>query len=150
MDGDGVEAGGVAYFDHGGDGFAELSRWSGADDGVLVWDENGDGVINDGSELFGDNSVLDNGDNAAHGFAALAEFDGNGDGVVDSRDTGRDTNNDGVVDGKDKNWENLRVMRWTDTNNNGARDSGEESLVTLAFLPLVDRIRGGNLNAEKG
>ncbi len=127
LDGDGVEAGGVAVFDHGGDGWAELSRWAGADDGVLVWDENGDGVINDGSELFGNNSVLDNGRNAAHGFSALAEFDGNGDGVVDSKDAGRDTNGDGVVDGKDKNWENLRVMRWTDFNNNGIKESGGES-----------------------
>ena len=134
LDGDGVEAGGTSFFDHEGDGWIELSRWAGADDGVLVWDSNADGVINDGSEVFGNNSVLNNGNKAAHGFAALAEFDSNGDGKVDSRDTGRDTNGDGVVDGKDKNWENLRVMRWTDANNNGVKEGGEESLVTLASL----------------
>ena len=136
LDGDGVEAGGITHFDHGGDGWSELTRWAGADDGVLVWDSNNDGVINDGSELFGNNSVLGNGRKAAHGFAALADFDSNGDGKVDSRDSGRDTNNDGVVDGKDKNWENLRVMRWTDANNNGIKESGEESMVTLASLNI--------------
>ncbi len=94
--------------------------------------------------------MLSGGGNAAHGFAALAEFDGNGDGVVDSRYAGRDTNGDGVVDGKDKNWGTLRVMRWTDSNNNGVRDSGEESLVSLAFLTFMDRIRGGKFKCRKG
>ncbi len=135
LDGDGVEAGGVAFFDHGGDGFAELTRWAGADDGMLVWDRNGDGVINDGSELFGNNTALANGKKAAHGFAALAQLDGNGDGLVDSRDSG---------------WSDLRVMRWTDANNNGVKDSGEESLVSLAFLSLVDRIRRGQFKCRKG
>ena len=95
LDGDGAEADGVTLFDHEGDGWSELTRWAGADDGVLVWDSNADGVINDGSELFGNNSVLGNGRKAAHGFAALAGFDSNGDGKVDSRDSGRDTNNGG-------------------------------------------------------
>ena len=148
LDGDGVESGGVAYFDHAGGGWAELTRWAGADDGVLVWDGNADGVINDGSELFGNNSVLGNGEKAAHGFAALADFDSNGDGKVDSRDTGRDTNNDGVVDGKDKNWENLRVMRWTDANNNGIKESGEESLVTLASLNIRSLGTGFNTSSH--
>ena len=148
LDGDGVEASGIAHFDHGGDGWSELTRWAGADDGVLVWDSNADGVINDGTELFGNNSVLGNGRKAAHGFAALADFDANGDGKVDSRDTGRDTNNDGVVDGKDKNWENLRVMRWTDANNNGIKDSGEESMVTLASLNIRSLGTGFNTSAH--
>ena len=54
LDGDGVEfvssAAGVR-FDYDGDGHAELTAWVGPDDGLLVLDRNGDGRINDGSEL---------------------------------------------------------------------------------------------------
>ena len=97
LDGDGVEADALAYFDHEGDGWSELSRWANEDDGVLVWDRNNDGVINDGSELFGNNTALGGGGMADHGFRALSELDENGDGVVDA---------------KDSDWANLRVMRW--------------------------------------
>ena len=121
LDGDGVEADAIAYFDHSGDGWAELSRWADEDDGTLVWDRNNDGVINDGSELFGNNTDLDNGNKAAHGFAALADLDSNGDGVIDASDTA---------------WTELRVMRWTDDNDNGMKDDGEEYLVTLDSLDI--------------
>ena len=121
LNGDGVEADGFGFFDHGGDGWAELSRWADEDDGTLVWDRNNDGIINDGSELFGDNTVLANGRKAAHGFAALADLDDNGDGVIDASDTA---------------WTELRVMRWTDDNDNGMKDDGEESLVTLDSLDI--------------
>ncbi len=98
LDGDGVEAGAVVQFDHEGDGFMEATRWANQDNGVLVWDRNGDGVINDGSEVFGNNTALDNGKKAAHGFAALAELDSNGDGVITAADN---------------NFAAIRVMRWT-------------------------------------
>ena len=121
LDGDGVEADAIAFFDHEGEGFAELSAWAGGDDGTLVWDKNNDGVINDGSELFGNNTVLTNGNKAEHGFAALADLDSNNDGVINSSDTA---------------WANLQVMRWTDDNGNGIKDDGEESLVTLDSLDI--------------
>ena len=112
LDGDGVEADGLAYFDHEGDGFTELSAWAGVDDGTLVWDRNSDGVINDGSELFGNNTVLASGNKAAHGFAALADLDSNGDGVIDSSDT---------------EWAELKVMHWTDGDGDGVKDTLELS-----------------------
>ena len=121
LDGDGVEADAIAFFDHEGDGWSELSRWADEDDGVLVWDRNNDGVINDGSELFGNNTILANGNKAEHGFAALADLDDNGDGVIDASDTA---------------WTELRVMRWADDNGNGIKDDGEESLVTLDSLNI--------------
>ena len=121
LDGDGVEADAITYFDHSGDGWTELSRWADEDDGVLVWDRNNDGVINDGSELFGNNTILANGNKAEHGFAALADLDDNGDGVIDASDTA---------------WTELRVMRWADDNGNGIKDDGEESLVTLDSLDI--------------
>ena len=77
LDGDGVETTGVkagAYFDHAGDGFAEQTGWVGADDGLLVYDRNGNGVIDSGAELFGNNTMLANGSKAANGFEALKEL----------------------------------------------------------------------------
>ena len=120
LDGDGVEADALAFFDHEGDGWTELSRWADEDDGVLVWDRNNDGVINDGSELFGDNTVLANGNKAAHGFAALADLDDNGDGVLNSSDSA---------------WANLKVMRWTDSDSDGVKDTLE--LTGLADLDIA-------------
>ncbi|MEO0249820.1 MAG: calcium-binding protein, partial [candidate division WOR-3 bacterium] len=90
LDNDGVETTHLkegAYFDHGSDGFAEQTGWAAADDGILVMDRNGDGIINDGKELFADQTILKNGTKAAHGFAALAEWDENTDGKIDSADT---------------------------------------------------------------
>ncbi|WZB61814.1 hypothetical protein WJ970_33540 [Achromobacter xylosoxidans] len=49
------------FFDHDGDGFAEETGWVGKDDGLLVWDRNGNGQIDDGSELFGNNAYLPGG-----------------------------------------------------------------------------------------
>ncbi|MCZ4321518.1 calcium-binding protein [Pseudomonas anguilliseptica] len=89
LDGDGVEtiskADGV-YFDHDGNGFAEATGWVGKDDGLLVWDRNGNGEIDNGSELFGNYTQLSNGQSAVNGFAALAELDSNLDGKVDASD----------------------------------------------------------------
>ncbi len=89
LDGDGVETIGVnagAYFDHDGNGFAEQTGWVGADDGLLVWDRDGDGRINNGKELFGNETLLANGAKAANGYAALSELDTSADGKVDVND----------------------------------------------------------------
>ncbi len=68
LDGDGVETTTVekgTHFDHDGNGFAERSGWVGKDDGLLVRDINNNGLIDDGTELFGNNTVLSNGQKAA-------------------------------------------------------------------------------------
>ena len=61
LDGDGVETTSVengTHFDHDGNDFAEKSGWVGSDDGLLVRDINGNGVIDDGTELFGNNAAF--------------------------------------------------------------------------------------------
>jgi hypothetical protein len=55
----------------------ELSTLSGSS-GFLALDKNGDGTINDGSELFGTKS--------GNGFADLAEYDQDGNGWIDEAD----------------------------------------------------------------
>jgi len=89
LDGDGVETTSITngtYFDHDANGFAEQTGWAGNDDGLLVLDRNANGIIDDGSELFGNNTILENGQKAANGYAALAELDTNLDGKIDASD----------------------------------------------------------------
>ncbi|MFA5385771.1 MAG: M23 family metallopeptidase [Eubacteriales bacterium] len=89
LDGDGMETTSLSYgvfFDHDANGFAELTGWVGPDDGLLVMDRNGNGIIDNGTELFGNQTILSNGTRATNGFQALAELDGNKDGKIDAND----------------------------------------------------------------
>ena len=97
-----------AMFDHERNGIRTATGWVHSNDGLLVHDRDGDGKISDGSEIFGDNTPLKNGKTAAHGFAALAELDDNGDGKVDAAD---------------KTFSKLGV--WRDLNHNGISEAGE-------------------------
>ena len=90
IDGDGIETVSLAdgtYFDHDANGFAEQTGWAASDDGLLVRDINNDGIINDGKELFGDQTILSNGQKASNGFQALSELDENKDGKIDTNDS---------------------------------------------------------------
>jgi hypothetical protein len=91
-----------------------------------VMDRNLDGIINNGSELFGTGTILANGKHAKDGYAALAE---------------QDTNHDGKIDKNDTHWKELKV--WVDANHDGKTDAGE--LKTLEELGIASL----NLAAEK-
>ena len=39
--------------------------------GFLVWDKNGDGMVNDGTEMFGEATVMSDGKRAENGVEAL-------------------------------------------------------------------------------
>ncbi|KVP17154.1 hypothetical protein WJ84_02420 [Burkholderia ubonensis] len=104
-------------FDIGATGVKQSVGWVSADDGFLVLDRNGNGVIDSGAELFGNATVKSNGQRATDGFDAIADLDSNHDGVIDS---------------KDAQFGNLRV--WRDLNQDGVSQSNE--LFTLAELGI--------------
>lgn len=66
------------YFDLDADGEEEEISGFSSNSGFLALDLNGDGVINDGSELFGTKS--------GNGFADLAKYDSDGNGWIDDND----------------------------------------------------------------
>lgn len=66
------------YFDIDGDGEVDEISGMGAGSGYLALDKNGDGVINDGNELFGTAS--------GDGFRDLARYDEDGNGWIDEND----------------------------------------------------------------
>lgn len=81
--GDGIALSGLSAgkdFDLDGDGRPERASWITGNDALLAYDRNGNGTIDDGRELFGDQH------GAADGFAELGRFDGNADRRIDARD----------------------------------------------------------------
>lgn len=101
LDGNGYDltpAGEGAIFDIDGDGNLDQTAWVRGGDALLVYDRNGNGRIDDGRELFGDQN------GAANGFLELAKYDSNRDGKIDRHDSifkalklYRDLNGDGVI-----------------------------------------------------
>lgn len=100
--GDGIDLrspGDGAVFDINADGKQDRTGWVKGDDALLVMDRNGNGTIDDGRELFGDQN------GAANGFEELGKLDANKDGVIDRRDPlfsalklYRDINTNGRID----------------------------------------------------
>lgn len=89
LDGDGIETRALQdgiFFDHDGNQFAENTGWVAVDDGLLVLDRNSNGVIDSGSELFGNNTTLNDGSLAKNGYQALQVLDLNQDGMINAYD----------------------------------------------------------------
>ncbi|NQY79366.1 MAG: hypothetical protein HRT47_03530 [Candidatus Caenarcaniphilales bacterium] len=109
MDGDGIEltsAENGVNFDINADGTTDRTAWTqsgqGFDDAFLTLDRNGNGQIDDGTELFGDQN------GAANGYEELAKFD---------------SNQDGQINAQDDIYDELTV--WADMDGDGKVDDGE-------------------------
>jgi hypothetical protein len=122
LNGDGITFGsatdGYAQFDLDNNGFKERAAWLNNADGFLVRDINGNGLIDDGSELFGDQTALKNGKTATDGFEALKDLDDNKDGILDKLD---------------KTFQAIKI--WQDKDRDGITDEGE--LSSLADLGIT-------------
>jgi serine-aspartate repeat-containing protein C/D/E len=110
--------------------------WISGKDGLLAIDNNGNGQIDNGKELFGGG--------VGDGFAKLDSFD---------------TNRDGVVSASDQGFDSLKI--WQDRNSNGVTDRGElqalsvfgiESLNVehIAYNKAAELDKKGNILGERG
>jgi hypothetical protein len=88
-----------------------------ADDVWLARDRNHNGLVDNGSELFGNTTRLSDGTIAEHGYAALADLDANNDGEIDRSDPGF-----------------ASLLVWSDRNRDGASAADELAGVAAAGI----------------
>ncbi len=108
---------GSVYWDIDDDGFRERVGWIGPQDGFLAIDRNGNGTIDNNSELFGDQPV----NGILNGFTTLKVFD---------------TNHDNRITAADAQFSSLKV--WTDTNTDGISQAGELKSLTAAGITSIN------------
>jgi Ca2+-binding RTX toxin-like protein len=136
LDGDGIEltllADSSVHFDFDSDGFAEKTGWVQPDDGLIVFDRNGNGQIDDGTEMFGGAGI--------DGFTALAVLDSNSSGQFDILDA-----------------DFVNVQVWRDLNGDGYSSASELfslQAVGVASIGLatdyVGTLNAGNQVANSG
>ncbi len=129
-------AGVGVFFDVNADGVRDRVQWvlAGGDEAFLALDRSGNGLIDDGSELFGVGTPLSlEGRNAPNGFVALAQYDRLQMGG----------NDDGLITEADAIWPQLRL--WVDANADGASTRDEirtlrsRGITALETIPRVRR-----------
>jgi hypothetical protein len=135
LDGDGVEMvdldGSPVRFDMNLDGTRDQTGWVGADDGLLVLDRNGNGVIDDAREI----SFAADDEQAVTDLEGLRFWD---------------TNRNGFLDGGDDDFGRFQI--WRDLNQNGISEANELfSLNALGIksLNLTLNLTGDELVSDR-
>jgi len=126
-------------FDFSGRDASFATSWVSAETPWLAVDRNGNGRIDDGSELFGSMTELPGGERAPNGFVALAALDDDGDGAITPRDAAFD-----------------RLVLWSDSNQDrrSTRDeilsAGQAGLVAIRLdYRDVPRCLGADCEVER-
>ena len=132
LDGDGVELANISHspgFDFFDQGYVLATGWVTGGDGILVLDENGNGVVDDGSEI----SFLHHSPGSASDLQALAALD---------------TNHNNLIDSGDARFGNFYV--WVDADFDGISDSGEVLSLAAANVSSVSLTGSGGGYAVNG
>lgn len=98
-----------------------VTDWPAAATPWLALDRDGNGSIDDGSELFGSATILGSGARASNGFVALAELDSNGDGRITPEDAA---------------WSSLRI--WSDADGDRASRAAELASLDARRVLSID------------
>lgn len=121
LDGDGIEltpvVSSTVAFDMDGDGVRDVTGWAAADDGILAIDLNGNGVIDDGSEISFQPSL----DGAISDLEGLRAYD---------------TDANGFIDAADARFTDFRI--WQDINQDGVSDPGELRTLDQASIAGIN------------
>ncbi len=118
-------------FDINADGHQDKIAWTAGTDGILAYDVDGNGKIDNGSEIFSPHFA---GGNYVDGLAALATLD---------------SNHDGKIDAADEAFSKLTI--WQDLNHNGISDAGELSSLAdhqIASLSLDAHASDSAINGQ--
>lgn len=124
-------AGVGVYFDVDANGVRDHVQWvqRGGDEGFLALDRSGNGIIDDGAELFGVGTPLVlEGRNAPNGFVGLAQYD--------SRQLGG--NDDGLITEADAIWPQLRI--WLDADADGISKTEEMRTLKSTGITALETI----------
>lgn len=110
-------------FDLRNEGIPAQVAWTqaAAENAFLALDRDGNGRIDNGSELFGNFTRLRSGGLAPNGFEALAELDEDGNGAINASDAV---------------W--LTLLLWTDRDHDGNSSSSELQSIALSPIEAIE------------